>query len=293
MNKKAVLPTILRPALFVCVGAATILQTLAVLFSYTGSSNYFDKGAILPTLSAILVVVGMICGTVAACMTDPKALSASPFSERDSFPISAVGFILTAILLPLHAPEARMTLTVVTSGLLILAALYSLLSSRADFRRQHEGLLAFLGMASVVGCILAAAYFYFDVTVEMNAPLKVAVQIGLVSAMLSYTGEIRYLLGKPMPRVYLTVASWTIAIGSLASLAVPIACFTQKLPRVDYAGGAVLVLCLALTQILRIKTLLTPPAEDTASKTNDTEDNDSREPNDTDGTPDEDGKDLT
>ena len=279
MNKKTGLSSILRIALLACAGSVAILQALAVLISYSNNSNYFDTGAILPILSAVLVIGGMICGTVCAYMTDPKTLNLSPFSARNEFPIPAVGFVLTAILLPMHSPAERMTLTVVTSALLILAALYSLLSARADFRKQHEGLLAFLGMASVVGCILAAAYFYFDVNVEMNAPLKIAVQIGLITAMLCYTGEVRYLLGKPMPRVYLTVTAWTVAIGSLATLSIPIACATQKLPRTDYAGGALLVLCLVLTQILRRRTLLNAPTEDTVQAT--------------DGTTDEDGKDLT
>ena len=279
MDKKTRLSSILRIALLACAGSAAILQALAVLISYSNESNYFDTGAILPILSAIFVIGGLICGTVAACMTDSNALHDTPFSERNEFPIPAIGFVLTAILLPMHSPAERMTLTLVTSVLLILAALYSLLSARAAFRKQHEGLLAFLGMASVVGCILAAAYFYFDVSVEMNAPLKIAVQIGLITAMLCYTGEVRYLLGKPMPRVYLTVTSWTVAVGSLATLSIPIACATQKLPRTDYAGGALLVLCLVLTQILRMRTLLKAPAEDTVQET--------------DSTTDEDGKDLT
>lgn len=285
MDKKAELSSMLRIAFLACAGLAAILQAIAVTVSYSNGSNYFDTDAILPILSAVLVVGGVICGTVAACTTDPKALRDTPFSERNSFPISAIGFFLTAILLPLHAPTERMTLTVVTSILLIVAALYSLLSSRADFRKQHEGLLALLGMASVVGCILAAAYFYFDVTVEMNAPLKIAVQLGLITAMLCYTGEIRYLIGKPLPRVYLTVASWSVATGALAMLSIPIAYVTEKLPRLDYAGGAVLVFCLVLTQILRMGTLLKAPAENTEQKTDNA--------NDADGTTDEDGKDLT
>lgn len=285
MNKKSSPTTILRIAFFACAGSTAILQALAVLISYSTESNYFDTGAILPILSAILTVGGVICGTLAASMSDPKTLNDSPFSERNEFPIPALGFLLTALLLPLNSPTERMTLTVVTSAVLILSALYSVLSGLANFRQQHEGLLSFLGMASVVGCILAAAYFYFDVNVEMNAPLKIAVQIGLVTAMLCYTGEIRYLLGKPMPRVYLSIVSWAIAVGALASLAIPIAYATQKLPRADYAGAAVLVLCLVLTQILRMRTLLKAPAEDITQETDET--------NDTDGTTDDDGKDLT
>ncbi len=281
MKRNMGLPTILRIALFACTGLSAILQTLAVLISYSTESNYFDVGAILPILSAVLVIGGAICGTVSAYITDPKTMNPTPFSERNAFPIPAVGFVLTAILLPLHSPEERMTLTVVTSVALILAALYSVLSGLTSFRKQHEGRLSFLGMASVVGCILAAAYFYFDVSIEMNAPLKIAIQIGLVTAMLCYTGEIRYLLGKPMPRVYLSITSWAVAVGSLATLAIPIAYATQKLPRADYAGAAVLILCLVLTQILRVRTLLKAPAEDST-----------QEDNDPDNSNDENGKDL-
>lgn len=276
MKQTIGIPSALRLAFAISSVLAAILQAIAVLTAYDTSANYFEQSAILPILAVCFAIIGAICGTVAARMTDTATLNSSPFSKRNAFPYAALGFLLTAILLVLYGSAERMNLTPLTSIFLILAALYSILSELSDFREKHTTLLTFLGFAAVIGCILLTAYFYFDVSVEMNAPLKVTTQIGLITAMVGYTGEIRYLLGKPMPRVYLMLASWTVAVGSLAALSVPIASLTQKLPRADYAAGAVLVLCLVLTQLMRIRTLLTKtahnaqdtPAADESEETN-------------------------
>lgn len=270
------LPSAMRTAFAICSALAAILQTLAVLISYDPTANYFERGAILPTLAVCLAIAGIVCGTIAARMTNTETLNDSPFSKQIAIPYAAIGFLLTAIVLPLNAPTERMPLTLVTSVFLVLAAFFHILSCIPSIREKHTSVICFLGFAAIIGCILSMAYFYFDVSVEMNAPLKVAVQMGLITAMLGYVGELRYLLGQPMPRTYLTVLSWSISVGALSTIAVPIAMIAKKLPRVDYAVGGLLVLCIATTQILRMRTLLsTPSTEDTAT------DNDA------------DGKDLT
>lgn len=276
MKSNMELPSAMRTAFAVCSALAAILQTLAVLISYDPTANYFERGAILPTLAVCLAIAGIVCGTIAARMTNTETLNDSPFSKQIAIPYAAIGFLLTAIVLPLNASAERMTLTLVTSVFLVLAAFFHILSCFPSIREKYATVICFLGFAAIVGCILSMGYFYFDVSVEMNAPLKVAVQMGLITAMLGYVGELRYLLGQPMPRTYLTVLSWSISVGALSAIAVPIAMIAKKLPRVDYAVGGLLVLCIATTQILRMRTLLsTPSTEDTAT------DNDA------------DGKDLT
>lgn len=261
MKSNIGIPSALRLAFAVSSLLAALLQALAVLTSYDPSANYFLRGAFLPSLAVVFAILGAICGTVAAYMTKAEALRPSPFSQRLSIPFAALGFDLAAIFLLLNTPAERMTLTLVTSIFLLLATFYHIFMAIPSIRNKCPVVLCFLGYTAIVGCILATAYFYFDISVEMNAPLKVAVQTGLITVMVGYTGELRYLLGKPMPRMYLALISWGISFGSLASLSVPIAYFTGKLPRIDYAAGAVLVLCLVLTQLLRLKTLLTKPAD--------------------------------
>lgn len=261
----------LRTAFAVCSALAAILQTLAVLISYDPTANYFQRGAILPTLAVSLAIAGTVCGTLAARMTDTTTLNDSPFSESIVIPYAAIGFLLTAIVLPFNAPTERMTLTLVTSVFLVLAALFHIFLCIPSIRQKHATALSFLGYAAILGCILAMAYFYFDVSVEMNAPLKVAVQTGLITSMLGYVGELRYLLEKPMPRMYLTVLSWAISLGSLSAIAVPVAMIAKKLPRIDYASGALLVLCIVTTQILRMRTLLHVPNTNENDTANDTD----------------------
>ena len=263
----------LRSAFAVCSALAAILQTLAVLLSYDISANYFVRGAILPSLAIALTIAGVVCGTIASVMTNTDSLRKSPFSKKNTIPYAAIGFLLTAIVLPLNAPTERLTLTLVTSFFLLLAALFQILTSISSIRSQYATALCFLGFAAILGCILSMAYFYFDISVEMNAPLKVAVQMGLITSMLGYIGELRDLLDKPMPRTYLMMLSWGISVGSLSAIAVPIAVIAKKLPRIDYAAGAVLVLCITATQILRMRTLYTPsPVENDDSNDTDGKD---------------------
>lgn len=252
---------IFRLSFAISSGIAAVLQTVAMLIHYEGSTNYFHAGAILPTLAVMFALLGAGCGTVAACMTDVSKLNDSPFRKgRSSSATSAIGFLEVAVFLPLYSGyTANPTVAVLAAVFSVIAVVYCILSCMPTMREKRPNLLVFLGFAVILANILAIAYYYFDMSVEMNASIKVVTQMGLLCAMLYYTGEIRYLLGKPTPRMFLTLASWTISIGSLSALSVPIAYFVGKVERSDYAAGAILVFCILLTVLIRYDTLLKAP----------------------------------
>ena len=99
---------------------------------------------------------------------------------------------------------------------------------------------------------------YFDASLEMNAPLKVATQSALLPLMLYFTTELRYLLGREIPRLYLALALGSVAASSLCVFAVPLASFIGALNNSNCLAAALIVLGANITILLRLKRYLQP-----------------------------------
>ncbi len=247
----------LRIATVVCALAAALTQTLAMFWLYEPNTHYFTQGSILPVLSVLFAILGAIAGSVAAIFTERSALARSPFSAEASRAPMAIGFLAPAALLfSFAAPAASRPLVILSVAMLALATVYAIMTNIPAIRESKPLVAVVFGFAAVLGCILLNAYYYFDNSIEMNAPIKVSTQVGLLCAMLYLTGELRYLLGNPMPRMFLTLTAWTVSIGAVSAVSVPIAYLLGKTDRIDYLCGAVLTLCVLLTALLRANILL-------------------------------------
>ncbi len=260
-----------RVACTVCVAAAAILQLLAILLSHDAGTHYFERGAVLPILSIVFALLGALCGTLTALLTDRTELNAFPFSREISVSLAALGFIAVAISLVLV--EAS-TLAKATAILMLLSALYEILLGHP--KTQRSSATALLGLVGIIGMILLNAVYYFDARVEMNAPLKVTVQVGLLFAMLARTSELRYLIGKPQPRMLLILSAWAASIGAISALSLPTAFLLARMGRLDlaisdrllllYAAGGFLTLCTVITALLRIHSLFKKPVPEISSE---------------------------
>ena len=129
--------------------------------------------------------------------------------------------------------------------------------------RKHSSALTVLGFAPILSCILLNAYYYFDLSFEMNTPVKMTLQVSLILIMLCYTGELRFLLGRSLPQLYLILHGWAQAVGALCAVSVPIAFVFDRFHRVDYAAGALLIFTVLLTQQGQASRLL---SQDTTEK---------------------------
>ena len=152
----------------------------------------------------------------------------------------------------------------------VLASVYHLCLAFGWIKNQYA--IALSGFSTVIGCILLCGYYYFDATLEMNAPLKVSVLTGLLFAMMLYTGEIRVLIGTPMPRAHLLFSVCTLGLGSLSALPIPVAYLAGKFDRLanvktnrfmiahfshpEYLVGAVVLLGICITAAWRICKIL-------------------------------------
>ncbi len=243
--------------------SAVVLQSLAILLSYEPDTNYFAGFPLLPLLAIGASLLAAIVGSVAALLTNSPKLAEHPFPRLPIPSLIALGMILPAIaILTTKHTEANLVVIPATVASLFLSAVYPILVGIAACRR-HRTLTLLFGMVTVISCILLNAYYYFDISVEMNAPLKTTLQGSLLFLMLYLTAELRYLLGTPQPRLYLALAAWALAFGSLSSIPLTVAFFAGKLTRLDYVAGGLLLLCAAVTICHRIVALhrSTPAAE--------------------------------
>lgn len=251
--KKQILSVILKWTSFASAAIAAILQTVAMLISYEGKENYFLVGMPLPYLATAFTLLGMICGILFAALYESNNEKASPLDCHASFALpSTLGMLACAVLLFLFADG---TLSIAASAALLIAASYTLLSVTA-VRKNHTTALILLGFSAVAACALMNGYYYFDATMEMNSPLKVTPQIALLFAMIYYTAELRYLLDRQKPRLYLALAMITLAASALPAVSIPVAFCAGIVTRTDYLAGALLSLGIAITVLLRVAYLL-------------------------------------
>ncbi len=258
MNKQQI-AKILRIVLLAGIPAAALLQEIAVLISYDKGTHYFVANAPLPVLAnvftTVLFVVAVLCALIA-----PKPLAtSSPFGKQIWIAIpAALGFAIGGIFLLIEFFVNRAILSFVSAVVLLLSALHLLLSE-TDRKLTH------LGYFPPLACALLVCILYFDASMEMNAPLKVAVQCALLPLMLYFTTELRYLLGRELPRLYSALALGSLVASSLCILTVPVASIAGSLKNAYCFIAAIAVIGINATVALRQWRYLQAPAPDTTS----------------------------
>ncbi len=203
MERKMFLP---RLCFFTSTGLGVIgaaLHTVCMLTQYEASLGYFKDG-VLPLLLSILYSIA-IPVTVVMALLIPKGTLGRELRAPHRAPIAYVlGLILAAFTVfslitsysVLFTKAGGMRTALTLCGL--LAATYFVLS--ASRHGTFRGGLIWLGFLPIAWCLLAIAVTYSDPYVPMNSPLKASIQMGLLGFMLIMTAEMRYRLGKPLPR---------------------------------------------------------------------------------------------
>lgn len=246
--KKRTLFLIIQWCAIAAAVAAGAVQTWAMLTAYGADKNYFVTGTPLPTVAAILALLAGALGILSAALTDKTRLSSPVIdSVLPSIPAAcglAYGafLLLTGSSLPLRIPTALTMLG---------AALYALLLTAGNARRFPRA-LACLGFLAVAACAMINVYCYFDSTLEMNAPVKVTVQTGLLFAMLYYTAELRFLLGREKPRLYVALSLCSVAALSLPAVSIYAAHNGGILSRTDYFAFGIVSLGVLASILLRV-----------------------------------------
>ena len=254
---------ILQYASLAFAALALLLQSLAVLLQYDTDANYFQKGAILPTLAFISAIIAAIAGTAFACTMERRSGSAEIFSGEIPYAsiFTAAGFALSAFLFVISLADGELAGIAMLTFLAAIGATLYAVATLSPALRAYVNATAALGFLAPITCILFNAYYYFDTSIEMNSPIKTATQVGLLCAMLYFLSELRFLMGQPLPRLFVATAHLTSAFGALSAVAVPVAYLTGKCDRLDYVAGAALTLCILIASVIRTRTFLQSAGE--------------------------------
>jgi hypothetical protein len=209
---------------------AVILRTVAMLTSFDADIGYFDPSAAVTVNHALYFVTAALL--VAAALFIPRdALPRELDAVPARLPISVLlGLILTAFTVAafiLCVPAARSRLVFAPALLGLPTAVYFLLSANRGGRFTDP--LGLAGFLPVLWCVSGIAELYFDPFVTMNSPVKVSLQMGLLGFMFIVLFELRFRIGRSLPRV--AVIAW--GIGSFA-------CLNASVPLLVATGAGVL-----------------------------------------------------
>lgn len=217
----------------IIVAALTaILLTLSVFLSYDASPNYL-RPALIPYVFEALLIVSIIFA-LSAFFTIPKnELSGdSPIT----LPVSFVSIVFAAILAAAAVivycvalnfgsfatdfasiASVSPTLLLVTGILTLISIVYFTFNCFVtDDSQKYKH--ALLGFAIPLTAALYVSISYFDISVSMNAPIKLLFHYSLISFMIWSLYELRAIIGKPMPRVYFVFGLITLIFSASASI---------------------------------------------------------------------------
>ena len=242
--KKDKLVVLFRFAVYFCGFAAGILQLLSALTAFEAGTHYFVRGSALPVCAWVVSLLG-VGFAIASAFLDKE----QPVLKRSRFSplFAAVGFAaLLPALFALLDSETKTTarLALLALLLVILAGNFCLLSAFA--KKQFAGLTAILGLLAVLAPACLALIYYFDKSVEMNAPVKVCLQTGLLFSMFPFLCDVRTRLNRPIPRLLTGLRLACFPIASLSSCLLLPLLFSGRFARIDYLFGGVFLFALQL-----------------------------------------------
>ncbi len=224
------------------------LWILAVLFGFEADVGYFRRGALLPA-GALAVFAAGGCCAVASFLLIPRG--GMPRNTRYQSGVNAAaldfcGFILLfeaglrvkEFINGIKAVKAALALysdvglfaamradfaenrpdrmALILSGVAVvagaLAAFYFLARGAGD--RLNRNLLAVFGVCCGFRALCGLGIIYFDLTVAINSPLKLAAEIALICVMLWTMLEVRFILpeGYARPELYFSFSLFTVLV---------------------------------------------------------------------------------
>ena len=197
---------------------------LCFLLFFDGDIGYFEKSPFV-TVSNLLLLISAAFSVICPFFISKDVKTADDDRKNRKLTVSAVAAVLYMIYVLFEIYVIIMNGFSVIRLLLTVFAFFSFLYHYVIFTGTKIGETSFvlLGISQIAWCTLTIAYSYFDYTVELNSPAKLLLQFACVIIMLFTTGEMRLVLGKPRPRMYLAFSSCALSVllsagaGSLAA----------------------------------------------------------------------------
>ena len=202
MDRSRLIPRLFFPtaAILTLLGAA--VRTASYLIAFDTEVGYLDPG-LWTTLTTWLYFIVPVILIALAIATPRNTLSTAPchkFRGAAAIPMAVVLVAFTAAAFLVYTP-AEDSMLLATALLGVPAALYYVTSSASSDRSPDW--VTMLGFLPIVWCITAVADLYFDPFVTMNSPIKVSLQLGFLGFMAATLGELRFRIGRSLPRLAL------------------------------------------------------------------------------------------
>lgn len=204
-----------------------LFQSIAYLTAYGEAGvNYFSSASLFPKLSAAFSVLSCLLALLSCFISKKQPFDLkSPQGNLSALP-AGIGFLAGGFIMFLSNTTK---LTYAISIFCLLAAIYHIVSALSLIENTFG--IAFIGFSTVIACILLTGYFYFDTSLEMNAPIKVTVMVGFLISMIYFTGEARTLIGTALPCMQSFISLCSVGICALSGIPVPLAFLSGKFDR--------------------------------------------------------------
>jgi hypothetical protein len=192
-----------------------------MLTQFDAEVGYFKSG-IPATLSSIFYFLAVALVIITATRVSKHSL-ATTLDTRLRLPAAflwgaALAVFTVGVFLLCYADRKNNLLTA-PMILGILSSLYFFISG--DRSGRYPDWLSLLGFLPVLWCVAAVGETYVDQFTAMNSPIKVGLQLGFLGLALILISELRFRLGKPLPRVAVTfmgIGSYLALCGSVPVL---------------------------------------------------------------------------
>ena len=253
-----------------------VLRAVCMLTAFDESVGYFNKG-LLPTLSAVLYFAGALLPILCAAFI-PKNTLPNTLHTRLRLPAAflwGLSLIVFAVFGTMYLLDVKaLGITPITAVrylpvlLALPASLYFFLSGNRQTDRYPDW-LSLVGFLPVLWCVLSVAETYTDQFTAMNSPIKIGLQLGFVGLTLILTSELRFRLGKPLPRAAVALMGIGATLALNGSIPVLVGTGARVLDNDLHMLYAVVLLCGGLygLYVLLQYTCLPAPACESAETT--------------------------
>ena len=209
----------MTPRLYWLISAAVALvgialRSVCMLTAFDASVGYYNEGILSALTRAFYFPAVMMA--VGCAVLIPKGKLSTELNDGARSPVAYLfGLSLAAftlgVLLVCYKDRTNDFLTY-PMILGILASLYFLVSGKKTGR--YTDTLSLLGFLPVIWCVVALWETYTDQFTAVNSPVKLGLQLGFLGLSLILISELRFRLGKPLPRLAIAFMS----IGMFCSL---------------------------------------------------------------------------
>ena len=189
-NQRRIIPPILL--------AISVMASIpAFMLGYNAETGYLIKS---PATIALYVIMAVSIISAALCAFSAKKDNIISYNSNILAPASLVLHILTvicALLATSAIPQARYSAgasaVLVLKSIFFASALISFLTNPAIWSKSKnkDSLNLISGYATVLLTLCTVALLYFDISVEMNNPQKILIQLSMAAICLSELSKTR------------------------------------------------------------------------------------------------------